>query len=123
MPKRKTNKDPDYDDDAELQRQIQTKKSRKEKAVIAPPMSKEDTKDFLEKHHNMIISNHANGMSPSTIAAMLSAEVKRPGAINNRQISNWIYQRKKAGKTKTKAVSAKNKNLRADSSNQAKGCM
>jgi hypothetical protein len=54
---------------------------------------------------------------------MLSAEVKRPGAVNNRQISNWLYQRKKAGQTKTRKVSAKNKNLRADSSNQAKGCM
>jgi hypothetical protein len=123
MPKRKTNRDPDYDDDAEVARQVQTKKSRKAKAVIVPPMTKEETKDFLGEHHDMIVTNHAKGLSPSTIAAMLSAEVKRPGAVNNRQISNWLYQRKKAGQTKTRKVSAKNKNLRADSSNQAKGCM
>lgn len=86
-------------------------------------MGKQEIQTFLDQHRNFIIDSHAKGIMPETIATMLCDEVKRPGAVTNRQISRWLYQRKKAGQLKTYPVSGANGNLRADKNHQASGCV
>jgi hypothetical protein len=123
--KRAAQDDPDYNFDADLRRQSKqpTKANAKQQAFIAKPMSKDDSKSFFQNNSQFVLDAYQQGSTPATIADMLSAKVKRPGAITNKQVSNFLYQKKKAGQLKTKPVSASNTNLRANTSHQAKGCM
>jgi hypothetical protein len=87
------------------------------------PMSKEATRVFLDQYFDLIKRKVDLGWKPARIAEEVNINAGRPGAVSNRQISNWIYQRKKSGWLKTHPVSQANKNLRADPSHQATGCM
>jgi hypothetical protein len=121
--RRKADIDTDY---FEPEFQPSTKKAKrktKKTAPIAAPMSKEETERFLGEHFDFIKSKHDAGWKPQKIANALCVEIGRPGAVDNRKISNWIYHKKKSGWIKTFPVSLANKNLRADKTHQAKGCM
>jgi hypothetical protein len=79
------------------------------------------TLNFLDRNRDLILSHHQQGVKPAAIALMLSAQLKRPGAVTNKQVSNWLYQRKKSGKVKTRPVCSANGNLKADEDDH--GCM
>lgn len=100
------------------------KKSKSKKQnVIATPMCKEETWKLLNDNHDFIKEKHDKGWMPMKIANALCIETGRPGAVTNKQISNWLYHKKKSGWLKTYPVSQANQNLRADKTHQAKGCM
>jgi hypothetical protein len=118
----KRNRDNDeYIDESQSSKKKQ--KTNKKSKAISKAMNKEESRGFLAENRDFILENHQKGLSPSTIAEMLSAKVNRPGAVTNRQITNFIYQKKKAGQVKTYPVSGKNNNLRANTNSQSKGCM
>jgi hypothetical protein len=121
---KKRKKDEDsYSEDEEDGKKPTKKQRQNKKAAIAKSMNKDETKDFLNQHFKFIKEKAEDGVPPATIAEMLCVEVKRPGAVTNKQISNFVYQKKKAGQIQTYRVSGKNSNLRAKSSHQAQGCM
>jgi hypothetical protein len=119
MPKHKELVDGDYHDESSAPAKKKAKTNRKSNPPISKLMSKQESQTFLDNHFEFIVSNHQAGLKPTNIAAMLCAEVNRPGAVTSKQVSNWIYQRKKSGKIQTRPVSGKNNNLRADSSSQS----
>jgi hypothetical protein len=75
-------------------------------------MDKDEVRTFMANNHELIQREHTKGTQPETIAQMLCIIAKRPGAITNRQVSNYVYQRKKAGQFQTMPVSGKNSNMR-----------
>jgi hypothetical protein len=123
--KTKSNHDTDYVDFGDEQpNQKKSRTSRKstseasnlkKKNPIAKPMGKDEVRTFMANNHDLIQREHSKGTTPETLAQMLSVIAKRPGAITNRQVSNYIYQKKKAGQFQTNSVSAKNANLRPNS--------
>jgi hypothetical protein len=127
MSKRRASSDPDYVDPVEesfaaVSGGKKTKAQKQRQAgVISKPLNKKETQSFLDQNAKVIREQHANGLKPANIAAILSNKLHRPGAVTNRQISNWLYQKKKSAELKTFPVSASNNNLRADRSDQSTG--
>jgi hypothetical protein len=110
----KRQKDMDYDPSQEMA--TVTKKAK------VTPKTTQQAQTFLTSHEDDLIRMHKAGMKPTPIANTLCQNAGlREGAVTGKQVSNWLYYHKKSKKLKTRSVSGKNKNLRAEEEDQ--GCM
>ncbi len=71
---------------------------------------------LLDDNHNLIIQMHQNGTKPKDIAKAVLSTKGLTSGISGKQISDFLYYRKKSGQLKTFPVSGKNNNIRADMS-------
>ncbi len=71
---------------------------------------------YLSKHGDLIWKLHESNMGPQAIAEALLKSDKGLSAhsLTGKQVSNWINYQKKSGAHKTREVSLKNDNLKAD---------
>lgn len=75
---------------------------------------------LLEDNKELIFALHAKGTKPKDIAEAVLSTKKLQSGITGKQISDFIYYRKKSGQIKTFPVSPGNDNLRA---NRGDSCM
>jgi len=109
MSKRHT--DRDYDPSLEMA-------SPTKKAKVTPKTTQQ-AQTFLTSHSDDLVRMHKAGMKPTPIANTLCQNTGlREGAVTGKQVSNWLYYHKKSKKLKTRSVSGKNKNLRAEDEDQ-----
>jgi hypothetical protein len=102
--KRKEDQDLDFDPSYDADEKPAVKKIRKR--------PKKNDFSFLNEHADKVWMLHNSGSGPTAIAETLTRDHGlNPGAVDAKQVSNWINYRKTSGQGKTRPVSLKNKNL------------
>ena len=115
--KGKTNSDDnissDYDPDEIQPSKKRTTKGRPLEQKKKPSQKKEP---YLRSMHPQIVKWYNSGNSVSDIATLCDKQLDFPaGTVTPKEISNFLYTRKKNYNEKLMSVSLKNNNLKADS--------